>query len=265
MPCLLDLIDELKTKFDKHDYIKCCALLKSIKVELLKANILIPDLIRAASDTEYVKDLQVSKNVLEIGAICSMKLEDFDSFENYYAQLLPFYFSDHDCLSESKHKCKLVGVYLLILLSQGNITKFHSELEYLSKNIANFEEDIFLSYPIKIERWLMEGSYQKVWDILQSDSAIEEFNIFSNILICAIREEIARNTEMAYKKLPLFNVKALLFFESEKDTESFAKERNWHVLNGCVIFQDEDISEKIDKTNLIEKALDYAFNLERIV
>ena len=82
----------------------------------------------------------------------------------------------------------------------------------------------------------------------------------------AIREEIARNTEIAYKVLPLSSIKALLFFNSEKESEKFALERGWNVVNGSVIFEEEASTvSREEKPSLIEKTLDYAISLETIV
>lgn len=58
---------------------------------------------------------------------------------------------------------------------------------------------------------------------------------------------------------------ALLFFKSEKDTEQFANERGWNVVAGSVIFNEEELVEKEEQPNIVERTLDYAINLESIV
>ncbi|AGO13412.1 AaceriAFR278Wp [[Ashbya] aceris (nom. inval.)] len=272
MVSLHELVKGLKAAFQIRDYRTCVDLLGPIKIELIKARLLVPDVL-AASDgnTAYLDDLEVAKKILEIGALSSINLLDFAGFENYYAQLRAFYFGipDTHALADSENKKKLISLYLLILLAQGDVTKFHSELEFLSKrDLGNIEENTYLSYPVRLEKLLMEGSYQKAWDMLQNgreDDKIEEFNIFDETLMNAIRDSIARNTEVAYARLPLSNVKALLFFKSEKDTEAFAKARGWNIVNGCVLFDEDDVSEKKEQTSIVSKALSYATNLESIV
>lgn len=122
----------------------------------------------------------------------------------------------------------------------------------------------------------MEGSYQKAWDLLQSGSQnITEFDSFTDILKSAIRDEIAKNTELSYDFLPLSNIKALLFFNNEKETEKFALERNWSITNSKVYFrnqtkealdeEDEIMHEDGQKTKIIERAMDYAISIENIV
>ncbi|CAR24622.1 PCI domain-containing protein [Lachancea thermotolerans] len=265
MPTLLELVKSLNTAFVNGDNSSCQKLLSPVKIELIKSHLLVPDFSKAQENERYLEDLNVAKRVLEIGALCSLRNADFEAYENFFSQLRVFYFSGIPRLAESENKSKLISLYLLLLLSQGDVTKFHSELEFLGKRLGSLEEDAFLSYPIKVEKWLMEGSYQRAWDLLKSESKIEEFNVFTQTLMDAIREEIGRNTELAYHKLPLFNVKALLFFESEKDTEQFALARGWKVSGGCIVFDEEEVADDHHQTSIVEKALDYAINLESIV
>lgn len=265
MPSLIALTKSLNTAFTSGDYESCQKLLTPLRIELIKARLLVPDFSKTETSNDYLNDLNVTKRILEIGALCNVNRRDFESFENYFSQLRVFYFSPKPSLSESENKSKLISLYLLILLSQGDVTKFHSELEFLGKRIPNLEEDVFLSYPIKVEKWLMEGSYQRAWNLLNNESKVPEFNIFSETLMDAIREEIGHNTELAYKKLPLFNVKALLFFKSEKDTEQFALEKGWSVSSGCVYFTKEEPTEYEQQTSIVEKTLDYAISLESII
>ena len=44
------------------------------------------------------------------------------------------------------------------------------------------EEDRYLRYPIKLERWLMEGSYDLVWKAMASrEVPSEEYGVFSEV------------------------------------------------------------------------------------
>lgn len=269
---LKELTKGLNIAFQSKDYKTCEKLLGHTKIELIKAKLLVPDLFSLASGKQaYINDLEVSKKILETGALSSINLLNFVSFENYYAQLRVLYFDPIVCdvLSESENKKKLISLYLLIILSQCDVTRFHSELEYLSRrNLGNLEDNAYLSYPIRLEKLLMEGSYQKAWDMLQNDKdadKVEEFNIFNETLMNAIRDSIASNTEVAYTKLPLFNLKALLFFKTEKQTEAFAKARGWNIVNGSAVFGEDDSSDKKEDTAIISKVLEYAINLENIV
>ncbi|KAK5961313.1 proteasome regulatory particle lid subunit RPN12 PWA37_001166 [Arxiozyma heterogenica] len=289
---LPDLVKSLSVAFNNKEYENCEKLLGPIKVELIKHKLLIPNLQGSTNLTQdYINDLNITKQILEIGALTSIYLSKFEIYQNYFAQLRQFYFNDIQALNNSNNKSKLISLYLLILLSQGDVTRFHSELEYLDKRIKNLEDDELLSYPIKVDRWLMEGSYQKAWDLLEAGSAVPELDVFSKTLMDAIREEIAVNTELAYTSLPLINVKTLLFFSTEKQAEHFALEKGWTINNSIVYFpnkeqldgidnedneeeeeEEEAITENLTKVdnkliqlNLIKKTMNYAINLETIV
>ena len=109
---------------------------------------------------------------------------------------------------------KIWGLYLLLLLTQGDYAGFHTELEGLEvrwgdgnmgtgshgeqggrkggmmngngngmgKEGKGLEDDRFLGYPIKLERWLMEGAYDLVWKAMASGKVpSEEYGVFSEV------------------------------------------------------------------------------------
>ena len=77
--------------------------------------------------------------------------------------------------------------YLLLLLTQGRYAEFHSELESLGTREGggagdDVEGDRYLGYPIRLERWLMEGSYDRVWKAMKSrEVPSEEYGVFSEV------------------------------------------------------------------------------------
>ena len=84
-------------------------------------------------------------------------------------------------------KNKITGLYLLLLLTQRDYAGFHTELEGLelrdgNKGVGAVEGDKYLGYPIKLERWLMEGSYDLVWKAMASrEVPSEEYGVFSEV------------------------------------------------------------------------------------
>ena len=81
----------------------------------------------------------------------------------------------------------MTGLYLLLLLTKGDYAGFHTVLEGLEVEKgggtgAGLEEDKFIGYPVKLERWLMEGSYDRVWGATKRDGVPgEEFGVFSEV------------------------------------------------------------------------------------
>lgn len=80
-------------------------------------------------------------------------------------------------------RSKITGLYLLLLLTKGDYAGFHTVLEGLEvEGSVGAEEDVFVQYPIKLERWLMEGSYDRVWGATKRDGVpSEEFGVFSEV------------------------------------------------------------------------------------
>lgn len=45
-------------------------------------------------------------------------------------------------------------------------------------------EDKYVQYPIKLERWLMEGSYDRVWAATKKEGVpSQEFAVFSEVFL----------------------------------------------------------------------------------
>lgn len=71
-------------------------------------------------------------------------------------------------------------------MSDGDYAGFHTLLETLEVAAAQkghgLEDDVFVQYPIRLERALMEGSYDRVWGETKSERVpSEEFGMFSEV------------------------------------------------------------------------------------
>ncbi|PNS20569.1 hypothetical protein CAC42_296 [Sphaceloma murrayae] len=264
-------------------------LLSRAKLALLKLQALVPG---PQTPTPH---LALARDVLETGALLSIRLKDPDSFTRYFQQLQSFYSLPAERWSGASNvatrstrsgssqaskgnQSKVTGLYLLLLLSQGDYAGFHTEIERLESaaegHRARLEEDEFIAYPMRLEQALMEGSYDRVWGETKGNRVPgEEFGVFSEVLISTIRAEIASCSERAYPSLPISNAKNLLFLDSEGAVIDFAKSRGWVAQEGRIYFpsQEEAAGQVADKDVLaasgqvIENALGYARKLETIV
>ena len=82
---------------------------------------------------------------------------------------------------------QLLGLNLMSLLSQNRVAEFHTELERLS--VKDMEE-IYIKTPIKLEQFIMEGSYNKVL-LLRENVPADSYRFFFDILLVTVRNEIA--------------------------------------------------------------------------
>jgi hypothetical protein len=163
-------LQQLRQMLQSRNYQQSTALLSKAKMALLSLNALIPQ-----------------EKTLELGAIISIRLKDTVSFTRYFQQLQPFYSLPEAVLpQDGGHASKITGLYLLLLLSDGDYAGFHTLLETLEVAAAQagrgLEDDQFIQYPIRLEQALMEGSYDRVWGETKSERVpSEEFGMFSEV------------------------------------------------------------------------------------
>ncbi|PHH84138.1 hypothetical protein CDD83_2414 [Cordyceps sp. RAO-2017] len=253
-------------------YPEANGLLSKAKIALLKLNALTP----APSVPSNL--LALARETYEQGALFAIRARTPAAFIRYVQQLQPFYELPSARIAPNLlERNKVTGLSLLLLLTQGRYAEFHSELESLANrdgggSSGDVEGDKYLGYPIRLERWLMEGSYDRVWKAMKSSEVpCDEYSVFSEILKNQIRSEIASSSERAYPSLPISSTKSLLFLDSEGDVFQFAQHRGWLVRDGHIHFPDavepgDEGSQSKDLSQMvIENALGYARELETIV
>ncbi len=190
------------------------ALLTKLKIALTEHNLLVPSVASSASKA----DLELARSVLEMGAFYSVRIGDIPGFDRYLSLLTPFY---DTTLSASDNYEPLLGLRLLRLLSSNQISAFHTLIETLPTDLVN--KSTFLQHPVSLERWLMEGSYSKVWRLSREKPPQHEYAFFVDLLMDMIRNEIASCEEKAYDHLALHDAATLLFFENLDQVLAFAQ------------------------------------------
>ncbi|KIK08381.1 hypothetical protein K443DRAFT_672406 [Laccaria amethystina LaAM-08-1] len=259
---LKTLYEELQRAFyaqPSSDLKKCAAVLTQLKIGLIQAGLLLPQ------GNVNLGDLVVARDILEIGAFCSIRSQDVPSFDRYFSQLQTFYIDYSSSLPPSKREYPIRGLNLVRLLTQNRIADFHTTLENLSADVI--AENPFIRHPVNLERWLMEGSYSKVWNA-RAEAPAEEYKFFVDSLMGTIRNEIASCEEAAYESLPLKDAATLLFFTNQSDLLKYAQNRGWEVnLTASTITFAKKGEEKMEipKQRLIAASLAYARELEQIV
>ena len=257
--------------FEKREYPAAAKLIPEIKLEYAKVGLLHP------SKKFEVADLLAARQLLEMAVIVSIHAESSLTYvERLLFELKPFYNSTLK-LPPSDNESKMVGLYLLLCLTNDRISEFHIELE----NIDNPESDKYLSYPVRLERWLMEGAYDKAWKAV-TDSAqfpAPEFLLLmkssNNYLEVTIRNEISLCVEAAYSSLPVASAKHLLYLKSDSELENVVAERaerGWRLSQQNITFapvsevtENEQSQAATREEDLIDRMLDYAANIEVII
>lgn len=190
MSNLPSLVSELHNALERKQLDAANNLLSQAKRALLMQNALFP----TSSTPPHL--VALARQVLEFGALASIRQTDAQTFIRYYQQLQPFYDLERDAglpgqsSSEvdfsTSQRSKITGLYLLLLLSMGDSANFHTVLEGLVEEASlkggRVEDDPCIKYPVDLERNLMEGSYDKVWRETKSERVpSEDFGLFSNV------------------------------------------------------------------------------------
>jgi len=262
------MVSQLKTLYDEliraftarpSDLKKCTLLLGKLKINLIEAGLLLPQ-----GDVN-LGDLVFARDILEIGAFVSIRSRDIPAFDRYFSQLQIFYTDYGASLPPSKRENAIRGLNLIHLLTQNRIADFHTTMESLDSQVI--ADNPFIKHPVNLERWLMEGSYSKVWNA-REEAPTEEYKFFVDSLMDTIRNEIATCEEAAYESLPLKDAATLLFFKSPSDLLKFAETRGWSIdiSGGQIIFKKKNEEQvEIPKQRIIAASLAYARELEQIV
>lgn len=236
------LVTAFSSTKSKQDEVR--SLLTKLKIALTEHNLLVP----SASSSTSSSDLLLARDVLEIGAFYSVRIGDIPAFDRYISLLHPFYDTS---LSPSSNYEPLLGLRLLRLLSSNQISAFHTLIETLPSDLVNKSK--YLQHPVSLERWLMEGSYSKVWRLSRETPPRDEYRFFVDLLMDMIRNEIASCEEKAYDSLALHDAATLLFFENLDQVLGFAKTVSTPPPPSSAVYWDRR-ADKTDCVCLVETA-----------
>lgn len=178
---LVQVLAQLKHS-PSMNYEEANALLSKAKLSLLSLGALTP----APSVPPNL--LALARETYEQGALFAIRARNPEAFTRYVQQLQPFYELPSSILEPKiAERNKVTGLSLLLLLTEGRYAEFHSELESLANrdgggDSGDAENDRYLGYPIRLERWLMEGSYDRVWKAMKSSEVpCDEYSVFSEV------------------------------------------------------------------------------------
>eukprot|EP01094_Clydonella_sp_ATCC50884_P012747 TRINITY_DN23030_c0_g1_i1.p1 TRINITY_DN23030_c0_g1~~TRINITY_DN23030_c0_g1_i1.p1 ORF type:complete len:271 (-),score=119.38 TRINITY_DN23030_c0_g1_i1:111-923(-) len=260
------LLGELKKELD-GDLDKCAQTLSKLKIALIELDLLSPHSILSGKvgDAER-KKLLIAREALEVAALLSVKRKDLPAFERHVAQVKVYYQDASGVIQQSEREYMIVGLHLLFLLAHNRIAEFHTELELVSpEGLAHY----YIQHPIKLEQHIMEGSYSKVMKA-KADVPAECYSLFMQLLMGAVREQIASCIEEAFPSVKRSDAKKLLDLQDDAEFDALVEERGWSASDGVFSFaRDEgtNVAAGIPPmaANVIQRTMHYATELERIV
>jgi len=252
-------LQSLRTNFDAGNVNGCKSALAEIKVLILDFPI--------GSEGTTADHLAIPISALEMGVLISVIDEDLDAFARNLSQLKPYYSAAaSSSTSSSSQKCHILGLNLMYLLVENNLSEFHAELELLTPTEAATPH---LSFPINLERQLMVGSYDEV---LNAGSHVPDpsYTFFMDNLLQTVRDSIADCMEVSYKVMKLSDAVLMMKFQSKEELLEYMEEcrDDWIVEGDSLCFQPPEMGSKasdVPSMKLIAQSLSYATELERIV
>lgn len=211
------------------------------------------------------EQVTIAKSALELGVLLSVADQDLDAFARNVAQIKSYYMAS-TASTESSQRFLILGLNLMYLLVENNLSEFHSELELLTSVEASTP---YISFPINLERQLMVGSYDEV---LNAGSHVPDpsYTFFMDNLLQTVRDSIADCVEVSYKTMKIEDAVSMMKFDSKEDLLEYVQEfrDDWILQGGELCFQPPEVGAKasdIPSKQLMAQTLSYATELERIV
>lgn len=203
---------------------------------------------------------------LELGVLLNVAAGDLDGFARNFAQLQPLYADTELFAKQSQRKCLLLGLNLMCLLVENRLSEFHAEMELFTKQEA---ANVFVSFPITLERQLMVGSYDEAWKA-HLHIPDQSYSFFMDNLLQTVRDSIADCMEVSYHTMKLDDAMHMMKFTSRQELLEYIQEArdDWIIQGDSLCFQPPPTQSKasdIPSKTLISQSLAYATELERII
>lgn len=219
-----------------------------------------------AESPTAAKERALARHVLESATILGIQCEDAASFERNMLQLKVYYNRKDMDMSPSPLQLPLLGARLLQLLVENRMAEFHNEMELIPEQSRS---DPNVAFGLKLEQYLMEGSYNKVLEA-RVNVPNPLFKFFLVQLLRTVRENISECAEMAYQCLEVNDAQKMLMFESPTELNEYMQTQKpeWTVRDGYIWFKAPERSlgaSDIPSLKLVGETLAYATELDRIV
>lgn len=210
------------------------------------------------------ESLEIATTSLELGVLLAVADDDFSAFVRNVSQVKTYYALSPT--STNDRRCQVLGLNLMYLLVENQLSEFHAELELLTDDEARSP---LVTFPINLERQLMVGSYDEV---LNAGSHVPDpsYQLFMENLLQTVRDSIADCLEVAYKTMSIPEAMTMMKYDTKEELMEYVEEYrdDWIVEGVNLCFQPPSTGSKasdIPSMKLISQSLSYATELERIV
>jgi 26S proteasome regulatory subunit N12 len=259
---------QLKASFDSSE----APLVKNEKCEdllqvLMKSLIKFPTFLNpTAVSVTRPQEIALAREALELGVLVSCRRKDLRSMECYHSQLQVYYQDMSDAsVHESERRHLLIGLNLMRLLVCSGVSQFHTELESIPKSEYS---NIFIKFPIQLERFLMEGSYHKLLHA-RGQVPSNEYLPVVEMLEDTVRKEVSKCIPKCYPRLSVESARKMLMLQSSADVLEIGKQNAWPLSGdeNTFNFGLEDVTGKksLPFLQVLGDNVHYAAELQKVV
>ncbi|KAK7199723.1 proteasome regulatory non-ATP-ase subunit [Novymonas esmeraldas] len=256
-------VKSLKAAYAAKNDTQCNSLLAEVKRRI----IMFPTfLCPSGTSSTRGEELSLARDYLELGVLAAAHQKDLVSFEVYFNQL-QLYYTDigTDELPESPQYLMVLGLNLIRLLVCSRIAEFHSEMEKIP--FSAHGSNLYIRFAVGLERYLMEGSYNK---LLTSRKKVpsNEYLPIVEMLEQTVRDEVAHCIPSSYAQLSIPAAQRILMVDTEAKVREIGAEREWTLSADGTRFtftREEEALKEIPFEAMIKEHIHFVADLQNIV
>uniref|UniRef100_A0A914I1P5 26S proteasome non-ATPase regulatory subunit 8 n=1 Tax=Globodera rostochiensis TaxID=31243 RepID=A0A914I1P5_GLORO len=178
---------------------------------------------------DQLRILTIFKDYYEIRALSYVLENNMDDFEQAIKDVLQFYANCGGDATDLRVDVKfqkrylMYGLFLMYLLASNKLAEFRMLIEQIDHGVRL--QDPYLDVPVKLERYLSCGSYNKMF-LTEKNLPSKYYIPFINILKQAVQNEISLGLEKAYRSIPIADAAKQLIM-SNAEVLAFGTRRGW--------------------------------------
>jgi len=282
-----DVLQQYKDAISKKDHGQCAKLFSQLKRLFTK----LPTFLSPTSDTPgRAREAILVRDTFEHACLETASRVPQDpqgalaEFGRHY-EVLRTYYEDFTDVAPSERRLLVLGLNLLRLLALGDSKSFHMELEGVG---LEDQETPYVKDVVQLERYLEEGSYNKLLDARKKVPSAD-YSPLMDMLLDTVRRGVFECAPTAYTSLSKTAACGLLMFtgaEAEKQMGDYIRAENerrraqaevtgesyteaWKEDKGRFVFREETEThvkkDALPFDSIMRQQLDFAHELQRVV
>ena len=255
-----------KTAFNEKDNEKSADALEKAKRLLVFLPTFLDPTVKSPT---LIQEWLLAREVLEHACLLSVRRKDMGELELYFQQLRVYYTDMLDpAFPASTLQYMIIGLNLLRLLVQSRTAEFHTELERIPhQEHAN----MYIRFAVMLERFLMEGSYNRLLHARTQAPANEYVHIVE-LLETTVRTEAAACIPCSYPSIAVSDAQKMLMLANPAEVLAHGRKSGWalnHDGTRFVFSKGDDVAAafkaELPHLEMLKHHIQFADVLQRVV